>query len=412
MNQVSTDSRRIAVFLPRSLLRPSMVGPCAALVIVLIVGSSLATSFACQSPDTNQPSRVTASAGQVTNSASSASGVTQLSSPHPAHIEPYERTEVQARVSGYLEAFGMIQDANGVERPVDIGDQVVEGQILAIISVPELDQDVRHKQAMVEQAWAELEQARAAQSAAGAMVEAASAKVDEVDALAAQAEAEFEFRQAEHQRYAALVRDRAVRQELEDEKRNQLRAAEAAVQSVQASLGTARANLRVKEAEQIKAHADVARAEAHVIVAQSNLEMSQIMLGYATIKSPYAATVTQRFVDSGEFVQSAETGNPEPLFTLMRVDRLRVVSEIPEVDAARIQIGQTVHFQANAATIDERFQGQIVRCADVLDPSTRTMRVECELDDAATSLRPGMFGAITIDLTKPGPSSRSTNPDR
>ncbi len=378
----------------------------------LLIGICFLILFTFPSISAGQARNSNAALRPDANFASTSLKPTKASSPHPAHIEAYERTEIHAKVSGYLQLFGTVKDSSGTECPVDIGDRVAEGQILAIISVPELDQDVRQKQAMVDQALAELEQANAAQVAAGAMVDAAAAKVDEVHALTAQAQAELEFRQSEHQRYAALVRDRAVRQELEDEKRLQLQSAEAAIQSVQASLGTSKANLRVKEAERIKADADIASAAARVKVAQSNLKMCQITLDYATIKSPYAATITNRYVDTGDFVQSAESGNPEPLFTLMRCDRLRVIAEVPESEAALIHVGQTVNFQAKAAVTEEPVQGRVVRFADALDPSTRTMRVESELNETSLSLRPGMFGSITIEHSEPAPRVTSSDKSR
>lgn len=322
----------------------------------------------------------------------------RLSTPQPAHIAPYEKTDIHAMVAGYLATFGQSTGADGKTRPVDIGDRVAKDQVLAKLSVPEREQERLQKAALVDQAKAELGQAAASLNAAEAVVEAAKAKVEEERSNLAKYGADLAYRKSEHERYVALVQERAVRKELEDEKLNQFRAAEAAQQAAQATLATAQAKLKVEHAKFIKAKADVASAEARLMVARANLEYTVIMLGYATIKAPYDGIVTRRLVDTGAFVQSAATGKAEPLFTLARVDRLRIVADIPEAEASLVKIGQSAAFQATAAR-GQPLTGKVVRFADALDSGTRTMRTEMELQDGpANSPRPGTFGSVIITL--------------
>jgi HlyD family secretion protein len=321
----------------------------------------------------------------------------RLSTPQPAHVGPYEKTDIYARVVGYLDTFGPIQGADGKIRPVDIGDRVAKDQVLAKLSVPEMEQDRLQKAALVDQAQAELGQAEASLTTAEAMVDAAQAKVEETRSQLARYEAELAYRKSEHGRYVALVKERAVRRELEDEKLNQYRAAEAAWQGAKATLTTAQANVKVEQAKLAKAKADLANAQASLKVAQANLEHTVIMLRYATIKAPYEGIITRRLVDTGAFVQSAAAGRPEPLFTLARVDRLRIIADIPEAEASLVKIGQPATFQVNASH-GQPLIGKVVRFADALDSGTRTMRTEVELDAPAKALRPGMFGSVTILL--------------
>jgi RND family efflux transporter MFP subunit len=319
------------------------------------------------------------------------------SSPQPAHVGPYEETDIYAKVAGYLEAFGEVAGTDGRMRPVDIGDRVAKDQLLARLSVPELEQDRRQSAALVDQAKAEVGQAEASLIAAQALVDAAEAKVEETRSQLARYEAERAYRKSEHERYVALVRERAVRSELEDEKLNQLRAAEAAHQAGKAALVTEEANLKVAQAKHAQSQADLASARARLKVAQANLEHADIMLRYATITAPYHGLITRRLVDTGAFVQSAAAGNAVPLFTLARVDRLRIVAEIPESEAGLVRVGQSAAFQLNASR-GGPLNGRVVRFADALDSETRTMRTEVELDGPANALRPGMFGSVTILL--------------
>ncbi|MCI0458884.1 MAG: hypothetical protein L0Z62_18145 [Gemmataceae bacterium] len=103
----------------------------------------------------------------------------RLSTPQPAHVGAYEKTDLYARVSGYLDTFGQVKGADGQLRPVDIGDRVVKDQVLAKLAVPDLEQERLQKAALVEQARAELEQAKASEAAAAALVDAAKAKLEE-----------------------------------------------------------------------------------------------------------------------------------------------------------------------------------------------------------------------------------------
>jgi RND family efflux transporter MFP subunit len=318
------------------------------------------------------------------------------STPQPAHVEPYERTDIYARATGYVDALGQIKGADGKLRAVDIGDRVAKDQVLARLSVPEMEQERLQKAALVEQAQAELGQAEASLTAAQAQLEAAKAKLDETDAQIARYEAELKYRKSEYERYVTLVKERAVRGELEDEKLNLYRAGQASHTAAKAALATDQANIKVAQAKLTQASADVTSAKARLKVAQANLDQAVILLNYATIKAPYEGIITRRLVDTGAFIQ-AGTGRPEPLFTLARVDRLRIIADIPEAEASLIQIGQPATFQMNA-TRGQPLTGRVVRFADALDAGTRTMRTEVELDGLSKGLRLGMFGSVTIRL--------------
>jgi HlyD family secretion protein len=319
------------------------------------------------------------------------------STPQPAHVGPYEKTDIYARVAGYLDTLGEIAGTDGKMRPVDIGDRVKKDQVLVKLSVPEMEQERQQKAALVDQAQAEQGQAEASLAAAEAMVQAAKAKLEESASHVARYEAELAFRKGEYDRYDTLVKERAVRQELADEKLNQYRAAGAAHKAAKAALATDEANIKVEQAKSLKAKADVTSAKARLKVAQANHEQTVIMLNYATIKAPYDGVITRRLVDTGAFVQSAATGKAEPLFTLARVDRLRIIADIPEAEASQVKLGQTATLLVNASR-GQLLKGKVIRFADALDSGTRTMRTEVELDGPALMLRPGTFGSVTILL--------------
>jgi RND family efflux transporter MFP subunit len=303
-----------------------------------------------------------------------------------AHVEPYERADLFAKVAGYLQKVH-----------VDIGDRVKKDQVLAELWVPEIEQERVQKQAAVERVQAEVGQAEAAQKAGEAMVAAAKAKIEEVSSLVAKHEADVTYHKGEVDRYLQLFKDRALQKDVVDRELNQLRAAEASLTAAKASVGTTEASAKVEQAKLLQAQADVAGAKAHLKVAQADLEHAVILLRYSKITAPYDGVITQRLVHPGAFIQSGATGKADPLLIIARVDRMRIVTEIPESDSAWIRIGQPATLLVDAAR-RQRFAGKVARLADALDKRSRTMLVEVELDSPADVLRPGMYGSVTIIL--------------
>lgn len=304
----------------------------------------------------------------------------------PAHVEPYEKADIHARIAGYV-----------LKVSVDIGDRVKKDEtILAEINLPELEQECRQKAALVEQAQLEVGQTQASLKTAEAMIEAAQARVEQSRADLARFEAEVAYRKVEYERYLQLYNARSVQKDIVDEKLNQYRAVEASLASAKAGVTTMQANLKTDQAKLVKAHADVASAQAHLKVASANHEQAVIILNYGKLRAPFDGVVTRRRIDPGDFVQSAAGGRTEPLFTVMRVDQLRITTDIPEGESALVKIGQPAVLQVDGLR-GRQFPGQVVRFTDALDTATRTMRTEVKLINPE-GLRPGMFGSLTITL--------------
>lgn len=117
---------------------------------------------------------------------------------------------------------------------------------------------------------------------------------------------------------------------------------------------------------------------------------------YAAVRAPFDGIVTRRLVDTGAFIQSAASGQPMPLLTVMRDDRKRIVIDIPESEANLVRVGQSATFRAHSLG-DRPLPGKVARLADALEPSTRTMRTEVELDNPS-EVRLGAYGSATITL--------------
>lgn len=309
-------------------------------------------------------------------------------STQPAQIEPFERTNVYAKAAGFLEKVA-----------VDIGERVEKDQVLANLWIPEMDQELLRKQALAEQAQAAVQQAQARLDSADALVTAAEAGRDETQAAIAQYEAEIAFRRSEHGRIVELVKSRSVNEAIQDEKLKQLRSSEATHAAALARVRSAEANVLVEQAKRRTAQADVSYAQSQSKVAQAELRQTEILMKYAQIRAPYAGQITRRWVDSGDFVASAANAKMDPLFTVDRIDRLRIVFDVPEADSALVRVGQQASLTVDALK-GRAFQGQVMRTAGVLDPKSRTLRVEAEVTDPNSSLRAGMYGMITVTLAE------------
>jgi RND family efflux transporter MFP subunit len=310
----------------------------------------------------------------------------QRTTTQPAHVEPYEKTDILAKASGYL---AVVQ--------VDIGDRVEKDQELAHLWIPEMEQEYQQKLALVDRADAQREQARTAVTVAEAMVKTAEAETVQVKASLSRYESEVAYRRSEHQRFDRLAQENAIPRDQSDERLNQLQSAEASLAAANAEIQTAEAKLQVERAQLAQSRANVKHAESDVKVAQANLQHLKVLLDYASIRAPYAGVITHRLFDTGAFIQSAATSSPPPLFTIMREDRLRIITDIPEADSAWIRIGQPAVLRIGSS-LALTFRGKVARFADALDQSTRTMRTEIELDGSTEGLRPGMYGSIAITL--------------
>ncbi len=307
----------------------------------------------------------------------------------PAHIEPYEHTTIYAKASGFVSKVN-----------VDLGSRVVRGDVLAELWIPEMQQDRAQKQALVEEAQAAVGQAEAAITAGEALVAAAAAKEREAKSVVARYEAEVTLRQSEHMRFAELVRTKSLEKKLEEEKLNQLQSARSALAAAEAGVASAEASERVEQARLKQSRANHILAQSRLKVAQAELAQVEILLDYAVIRAPYDGIVTERHVHTGDFAQSAANGTADPLFTVMRETPLRIVVDIPEVDAGWVRPGLPATLSVDGIK-SHQCACVVQRVAEMLDPRTHAMRVEVEVTERVEGLRPGMYGAVTISDTPP-----------
>jgi len=150
-----------------------------------------------------------------------------------------------------------------------------------------------------------------------------------------------------------------------------------------------------------RAQADLKVAQAQVKVAQANLDYAHTMLHYRQIRAPFDGVVTQRNVNTGDFVQPAATGTRgQPLYVVDQFDPVRVFVNVPGADAAWVRNGDPVSLRLQGAG-GELFQGKVTRNARALNPQERTLRVEIDVPNPQGKLLPGSFVQTSITVDHP-----------
>ena len=303
----------------------------------------------------------------------------------PGQIEAFEFTPLFAKLPSYVQKLY-----------VDIGDRVSSDQLLVELFLPELKDELRQKEAAMAQAQAQIDLAAAAVRAAEAAVATAQANIRLAEAGLIRAEADVVRWQSQYARISQLVAAGSVDRKLEDETRDQLKAAEAALGETRAKLEAAKAMLSQDQADLAKAKAAQSVALAQQGNAEADASRVKSLLRYTQIRAPYAGVVTQRNVNRGDFVQPANTTSAKPLLAVARTDIVRIFVAVPEMESPWVEAGCAGYVSVQALP-DRIVEGKVTRTSWALG-ANRTLNVELDLPNPGGLLRPGMYATAHIVL--------------
>jgi RND family efflux transporter MFP subunit len=264
-----------------------------------------------------------------------------------AEFRPYQEIDVHAKVAGYVKTI-----------PVDVGDRVKPGQLLALLEVPELQNELQQDEAAVKRSTEEINRAQA-----------------DVE----RAESAHEVTHLASTRLASVSKERAglVAQQDLDEAAGRDRVAEAQVSTSKAALAAARQQLAFATANQAK---------------------TETLLAYTRITAPFEGVVTQRYADTGAMIQAGTSSQTQamPVVKLSQNNLLRLIIPVPESAVPQIHVKEPVDVRVQA--LGRNFPGTVARFADRVDAETRTMRVEVDVPNASLELVPGMYAQASISL--------------
>ena len=127
---------------------------------------------------------------------------------------------------------------------------------------------------------------------------------------------------------------------------------------------------------------------------QANLARLNELQSYLTVRAPFAGVITVRNIDVGALVNEGST----LLYRIAQTDRLRTYLNVPQADSGNVRVGQ----RATLSSLRSRgpqISGQVARTANALDPASRTLLAEVQVDNAGGALLPGMY--CEVDLAVP-----------
>lgn len=263
-------------------------------------------------------------------------------------LYPYDEVIVSAEVDGRVE-----------EVRFDLGDAVNEGDALVRISEEEQRYLVAQTEAQLRQALERL----------GLKHEEERVRDIRETPEVRRAQAELFDAEQRYRRVRELVDQGIGSQQDLDQAQARYKAMQAAYD---ATLNQTR-NL-IQQVEQFKA----------------SLQLQRKRLRDTTVRAPYAAYVKERHVTVGQYVRVNT-----PLFTLVKINPIRLRAEVPERMAPWVQTGQQAEVSVEAYP-ERRFQGRVWRISPTVDQSKRTFLVEALIQNPGGELKPGSYAKARI----------------
>jgi RND family efflux transporter MFP subunit len=154
----------------------------------------------------------------------------------------------------------------------------------------------------------------------------------------------------------------------------------------------------VSQQEADQARSNYIAAQAAVDASKANVARLEQLQSYERIIAPFDGVITARNTDIGDLIDAGSgSSNPRELFHLAAVNRLRVYVAVPEVDSDSIHDGDHAALTQDSNP-DLDIPGTIVRNADAIDHSTRTLNVEVDVDNSKGVLRPGAYVFVQFHL--------------
>ena len=260
---------------------------------------------------------------------------------------PFQEVDVYAKVSGYIQKLY-----------VDFGTHVKQGQLLAVLEIPELQQQLQQDEASIRRSDQELARAH-----------------EELN----RAESAYNVAHITYTRMADVQKSRPeliAQQEIDVAKGRDLEA-DADVSAQKAAL---------------------AGAEQALLAAKAALGKDQAMFDYARMTAPFDGVITQIYAYTGALLPAGTSSNKgdSALCRLSQNSLLRLVIPVPERAVPNIQLGESV--AVNVSEMDRTFEGKIIRFSDQIDTNTRTMHTEVDVPNPKYELVPGMYASVKIPL--------------
>lgn len=255
--------------------------------------------------------------------------------------------------------LGMKVSGRLMEVSVDLGSRVTKGQVMARL-------DPTDFRLRVQQSEAALQQAR---SRLGLAPNSSDDRVDaEQTSLVREARAVMNEARLRRDRARQLYQEKLV---------------------PQSELDATEANSLVAESRYQDAIEEVRNRQALLSQRRSELELARQQLTDSVLYAPFDGAVRERHAALGQYLPAGQ-----PVFTLVRLDPLRLRLAVPERDAANVRIGQEVRVTVEGDP--NVYPGRVARLSPAIEESNRTLMLEAEVPNRTSALRPGSFARAEI----------------
>jgi RND family efflux transporter MFP subunit len=269
-----------------------------------------------------------------------------------SEFRPFQEIDVHAKESGYIKNLY-----------IDWGTHVKTGQLMAVLEIPELQEEVEHDKAAEQRSEQDL------------------------------ARAHEELTRAQSTYSVAHLTSTRL----------------SGVQKINPGL-VAQEEVDVATGKDQEASADVSAsrdavsaAEQELAAAKSTLQKDQDLFAYARITAPFEGVVTELDAYTGALLPAgtSTSQNGLALCRLSQNNILRLVIPVPETVVPDVHIGEAVRVRVTA--LNRKFQGKVTRFSGQIDMETRTMHTEVQVPNANYQLVPGMYAYVEL------PTARSVN---
>lgn len=242
----------------------------------------------------------------------------------PGNVQPFISSPIYARTDGYLRKWYF-----------DIGAHVKAGELLAVISSPEVDQ--------------QLSQAKS---------------------TLATAQANLELAQITRERYIGLFAKHAVPQQDRDN-----------------AIGAFNADKATVDAD------------------QASVQRYATLVSFERVYAPFEGVITARNTDIGDLINSGSSSAPKTdMFHIAQTDTLRVYVNVPQEYSQGVKPGQTEADIVLAEFPGRRFTGKLVRTADAINVTTRTLLVEVDVPNPTSTLFTGSYAEVHLKVASQNPT--------
>jgi HlyD family secretion protein len=304
-------------------------------------------------------------------------------------VEEAVAPETGLRLSGNIEAHeslvGFKVQGRIVELPVQEGQWVEQGALLARLD----DRDLR-QQVQLDAASVRVREANLRLALAGTRKQ----DVEAAQQSLLDAQADLELKKLDYDRAVTLLAKDVISQQDRDRAESQLKRAQAAVERARENLDRLREGTRAEE---------IAIARANVAQASEAVQMSQIRLGFTELRAPSSGVILVRQAELGEVV-----GAGTPVVTLADLDRVWLRAYVSETDLGRIRHGQPVTVRTDTFP-DKTYRGRISFISSKAEFTPKTIethkervtlvyRVKIDLENPSHELKPGMPADAWIEL--------------